>query len=132
MKKKEEPTSGMKSVQGKCKYCGQYMALEVPESFSETDIEDEATKRCDCVDAVSATQAREKTANGEGAVKDIFKDREELNEVKEIFLKKVESIVKYKIDNISVTKGRYKCKMKRSKDGVKVEIEEKTVDSIES
>ena len=64
----------MKDVQGKCRFCGQYQMLSVPDSFNDVDIEDEATKKCDCAEAQADTKIKENIANTEGAIKDFFKD----------------------------------------------------------
>lgn len=130
--KKQEKEYALKSVQGKCRFCGQFMALEVPESWNEIDIEEEATKKCGCAEAKEYTQSKERTANGERTVKDIFKDHPELDVLKNMLLKYVKTLCEHEISGITVKKGTYKCTMKPSKDGVKISLEQKTVDSIES
>lgn len=122
----------MKDVQGKCRFCGQYRAIRVPDSFNDIDIEEEVTKKCDCVDAVSYTKKQEHIANGEGAVKELFEEYEELVNIRDALLAQVKPLCENNIDGVSFKKGIYTCKMKRSKDGVKVDIESKTVDSLES
>lgn len=122
----------MKDVQGKCRFCGQYRAIQVPDSFNDIDIEEEVTKQCDCVEAVAYTKKKENTANGEAAVKRLFENMPELDYIKQQLLNQVKHLCEYEIDSVSFKRGSYTCKMKRSKDGVKVEIEHKTVDTEES
>lgn len=38
----------MKQATGVCKYCGQVMTIEVPDSYSQEDVDIEVRKRCDC------------------------------------------------------------------------------------
>ena len=131
-KNSEEFKPQMKSVQGKCRYCGQYAAIEVPESFNEIDIEEEATKRCGCAEAKEYTRSQERTANGEASVKALFKDVEGLDVVKKKMLGSVKDLCEHDIDGITIKKGTYTCKMKPSKDGVKIALEQKTVSALES
>ena len=130
--KKQEKEYELKSVQGKCRFCGQFMALEVPESWNDIDIEEEATKKCGCAEAKEYTRSKERTANGERAVKDIFKERPELDIMKNMLLKTVKPLCEHEISGITLKKGIFKCTIKPSKDGVKISLEQKTVDSIES
>ena len=122
----------MKSVQGKCRFFGQYMHLEVPKSFNEIDIEEEATKKCGCAEAEAYTRSKERTANGEAAVKALFTNTEGLEKMKNKMLGTVKELVEHDLDSITLKKGGYTCKMKPSKDGVKIYLEQKTVNALES
>lgn len=133
MKKAEnEEMNGMKSVQGQCRFCKQFMAIEVPESFNEIDIEDEVTKRCDCADAKADTRIKENIANTEGAIKEFFKDKPELQEVKDLLLAAVKPMAEFKISKIGIAKGGYSGSMKPTKDGIKITLKYTTEDSVES
>ena len=131
-KDKTEDMPQLKNVQGKCRYCGQYAAIEVPESFNEIDIEEEATKRCGCAEAKEYTRSKERTANGEAAVKTLFTNTEGLDVMKKKMLDTVKELVEHDLDSITLKKGGYTCKMKPSKDGVKISLEQKTVNALES
>ena len=41
MAKKTENEFELKQVQGVCRFCGQFVALEVPQSFTQEDIDDQ-------------------------------------------------------------------------------------------
>ncbi|MCR5591372.1 MAG: hypothetical protein K6F73_07525 [Lachnospiraceae bacterium] len=131
-KDKTEDMPQLKSVQGMCRFCGQYMALEVPESFNDVDIAEEATKKCKCTEAQEYTRSKERTANGEAAVKTLFANTEGLDVMKKKMLDTVKELCKYELDSITLKKGGYTCKMKPSKDGVKISLEQKTVNALES
>lgn len=122
----------MKTATGVCKYCGQTAALEVPESFTQEMIDEEAVKKCDCPEAKAYTKQQETIANAEGMIKDFFEDKESLEGVKELLLRAVEPLAKHKIGSISISKDGYTGAMKPTKDGIKVSLKYTTVDSVES
>ena len=122
----------MKDVQGACKFCGQFRAMQVPDSFTQADIDEEATKKCDCVDAQADTRIKENIANTEGTIGEFFKDKEGLEELKELLLTAVKPLAEYKISSISVSKGPYTGTMKPGKDGIKILLKYTTTDSVES
>lgn len=122
----------MKDVQGKCRFCGQYQMLSVPDSFNDVDIEDEATKKCDCAEAQADTKIKENIANTEGAIKDFFKDKENLSVLKELLLAAVKPLAEYKINKISISKAGYTGSMKPTKDGIKISLKYSTEDSVEA
>ena len=132
MKKNTEDTPQLKSVQGVCKFCGQFVALEVPESFTDIDIAEEAVKKCDCPEARAYTKQQEDIATAEGMIKEFFKDREGMDTIKDILLSAVKPLAKSEIGALSVSKDGYTGSMKPTKDGIKVTLKYTTVDSVES
>ena len=120
------------SVQGKCRFCGQYMALEVPGSFSETDIEEEATRHCDCPEAKAYSGLWENIANTEGMIKDFFEGRDDLTILKDMLLTAVQPLAEHNITKITISKGSYTGTMKPSKEGIKLSLKYSTEDVIES
>ena len=122
----------MKTVTGTCKYCGQTVALEVPESFTQDVIDEEAVKRCDCPEAKAYTKQQETIASAEGMIKDFFSDREGMQAVKDLLLSAVKPLAENAIGSISISKDGYTGSMKPTKDGVKVSLKYTTVDAVES
>ena len=122
----------MKTATGVCKYCGQTAALEVPESFTQEMIDEEAVKKCDCPEAKAFTKQQETIANAEGMIREFFKDKESLEAIKTLLLGAVEPLAKHEIGSISISKNGYTGAMKPSKDGIKVSLKYTTVDSVES
>lgn len=122
----------MKTATGVCKYCGQSVALEVPESFTQDIIDEEAVKRCDCPEAKAYTKQQETIASAEGMIKDFFSDREEMQAVKDLLLSAVKPLAENAIGSISISKDGYTGSMKPTKDGVKVSLKHTTVDAVES
>ena len=122
----------MKTVTGTCKYCGQTVALEVPESFTQDVIDEEAVKRCDCPEAKAYTKQQETIASAEGMIRDFFSDREGMQAVKDLLLSAVKPLAENAIGSISISKDGYTGSMKPTKDGVKVSLKYTTVDAVES
>lgn len=122
----------MKTATGVCRYCGQSVALEVPESFTQDTIDEEAVKRCDCPEAEAYTKQQETIASAEGMIKDFFSDREGMQAVKDLLLSAVKPLAENAIGSISISKDGYTGSMKPTKDGVKVSLKYTTVDAVES
>lgn len=122
----------MKTATGACKFCGQIMTLEVPDKFTQEDIDQEATKKCNCPEAEAITKQQEMIASAEGMIRDFFRDREGMDAIKLLLLSAVEPIAKGEIGAISISKGGYTGTMKPGKDSIKVSLKYTTVDSVES
>lgn len=122
----------MKTATGTCKYCGQITTLEVPERFTQEEIDEEAVKKCDCPEAKAITKLEETIASAEGAIKEFFKGRDGMDAIKSLLLQSVEPLARSEISGISISKGGYTGTMKPGKDGIKVSLKYTTVDSIES
>lgn len=122
----------MKTATGVCRYCGQTAAFEVPESFTQDVIDEEAVKRCDCPEAKAYTKQQETIASAEGMIKDFFSDREGMQAVKDLLLSAVKPLAENAIGSISISKDGYTGSMKPTKDGVKVSLKYTTVDAVES
>lgn len=122
----------MKTATGVCKFCGQSAALEVPEKFTQEEIDEEVVRHCDCPEAQAFTKQQEEIANAEGMIKEFFKDREGMQKIKDLLLSAVEPLAKSEIGAISISKDGYTGSMKPTKDGIKVSLKYTTVDSVES
>ena len=122
----------MKTATGVCKYCGQIMTLQVPEAFTQETIDEEATKKCSCPEAIAETRLSENIANTEGAIRDFFKDKKELEVLEEMLLSSVVPIAKGQISKVAIAKGGYVGTMKPGKEGIKISLEYTTEESIES
>ncbi len=112
----------MTTKEGTCKYCGQIKLMNIPETFNQEDIDDEATRACDCAEARAYTKREENIAGAESGIRDLFKDLEELNDVKKLMLDAVRPVAESKISKISISKGRYTAGMKPGKDAIKVSL----------
>ena len=122
----------MKTATGTCKYCGQIATFEVPDKFTQKEIDEEAVKRCDCPEAQAITKQQEMIASAEGMIRDFFRDRDGMEAIKLLLLSAVEPIAKGEIGAISISKGGYTGTMKPGKDTIKVSLKYTTVDSVES
>lgn len=122
----------MKTATGTCKYCGQITTLEVPERFTQEEIDEEAVKKCDCPEAKAFTKQQETIAAAEGMIKDFFDGKEGMSAIMELLLSAVEPLAKHEIGQISISRGGYTGTMKPGKEGIKVQLKYTTVDSVES
>lgn len=123
----------MKQATGTCKYCGQMFALEVPDSYTQEDIDIEARKKCTCPEATAITKKEENIAYSEGAIRAFFKDRQDLEAVSTIMLDAVEPMASGLIDKLSVSYNGYSGSMKPGKDNsIKVSLKYTTEESIEA
>ena len=122
----------MKTATGVCKFCGQSVAMEVPEKFTQKIIDEEAIKKCDCPEAKAFTKQQETIAAAEGMIKDFFEGREGMEKIKDLLLSAVKPMAENAIGAISISKDGYTGSMKPTKDGIKVSLKYTTVDSVES
>ena len=122
----------MKQVQGVCRFCGQFVALEVPQSFTQEDIDEEAIKRCKCPEAEKYIRTQENIANTEGMIKNFFEHRKGLEVLKDMLLGAVKPLAEGQITKITIGRGEYTGTMKPSKDGIKLSLKYSTEDSVES
>lgn len=122
----------MKTETGVCKYCGQIMTLQVPESFSQDVIDEEATRKCSCPEAVAETKMNESITNAEGAIKEFFAEREGLEDLEDLLMSAVVPLAKGRISKVSIAKGGYVGTMKPGKEGIKISLKYTTEESIES
>ena len=132
MAKKTENEFELKQVQGECKFCGQFIALEVPQSFDGAEINEEATKKCKCPEAEKYTRTQENIANTEGMIKNFFEHRTGLEVLKDMLLGAVKPLAEGQITKITIGRGEYTGTMKPSKDGIKLSLKYSTEDSVES
>lgn len=118
----------MKTVTGKCKFCGQTAVLEVPDKYGQTLIDEEATKRCKCDEAVAAVRIENDITYATADIKKFFEDKDGLETFKKLLLDAVRPIAQGDIEKISMTRGEYSVAMKKAKEGIDVRITHKTVE----
>ena len=107
---------------GRCQYCDQTMTIQVPVSFTDDQIDEEVTKKCTCPEA-HAIAERESAINlAEGQIEEFFRDKEYLNDVKDMLLKSVRPIAEKKLQSITIKKEEYKISIKNGTKGVKANI----------
>ena len=122
----------MKTATGVCKYCGQIMTLEVPESFTQDDIDQEVEKKCSCPEAKAFWKIEGNIACTESTIREFFKDKEGMDAIQNLLLNATRPLAEGKIGKITITKGGYTGSMKPTKDGIKISLKYTTEDSVES
>lgn len=122
----------MKTATGACKYCGQIMTLEVPDSFTQEDIDQEVEKKCSCPEAKTFWKIEENIACTESTIRDFFEDKDGMDAIRNLLLGATRPLAEGKIGKITITKGGYTGSMKPTKDGIKISLKYTTEDSVES
>lgn len=112
----------MKETVGACIFCGQTSILKVPESYNQEDVNNEVTKRCDCIDAKVYTKREERIAGAERAIKDLFKDLPTLEDIKEYLISAARPVAENKFSKITISKGKYTASMKPGKEALKISL----------
>lgn len=121
----------MKVVTGACRFCGQSRALNVPDSFTYDDYTEEATKKCDCAEAVASTRIEEMVTCATADIKKFFRERENMSTFKNLLLLSVKPVAQGDIEKISMTREGYSVAMKKGKDGIDVTIKHTTVENMQ-
>lgn len=122
----------MKHTQGQCKYCKQFMAIEVPDSWEQEEIDEAVTDRCDCPEAKAKQRIYDNIANTEAAIKAFFEHKNELKGLRDLLLSMVKPMAEGSISKVSIGKDEYVGSMRPTKDGIKITLKYSTEDSIES
>lgn len=122
----------MTSKQGQCKFCKQFMAIEVPDSWEQDEIDEAVSDQCDCPQAKAKQKINDNIANTEAAIKNFFEHKHDLKELKDLLLTMVRPMAEGSISRVAIGKGEYVGSMKPAKDGIKITLKYSTEDSIES
>lgn len=128
----------MTEFTGICPYCGQHRIVELPDDADSKMIEDEVIELCNCKEAQAVRDQRIKEAQIESAKQsargttfELF--HEEFPDIEIILNGAINALVDKKFKQISITThGRTKAKMTFSKDTIKVEREDKYVETRET
>ena len=96
---------------GFCKFCGQAWAVESDKMLTEEQLNEEATWKCKCEEALQARAKEEFKKTAETDIDILFGD--EMPETTEFLKKALPMLVERKIISLSVDiDGRFKAKMK--------------------
>ena len=112
----------MKDAIGTCRYCNQTMTIKVPDSYKQVEIDNEVSKKCTCPEAQEIAKRESAINLAEAEIKNFFKERGDLSEVKDMLLKTVRPIAEHKLDSLTIKKSEYKISIKNGKKGVKANI----------
>lgn len=114
----------MEMKQGYCVFCGEARMVEVPEETSQELADQEATNECMCTRAV---MIRERANQKEACISNIEALLEPKHrEIAEMFKDAIDAIQDTKIKRITVnTYGNKTARISKTKDGIKVELEQK-------
>lgn len=132
MKNAKEKEFELKTTTGECRFCGQIITLEIPKSFTQEEINEEATKLCKCPEAERYTRVQENIANTEGMIRNFFEHKKGLEILKDMLMSAVKPLAEGQITKITISRGEYTGTMKPSKEGVKLLLKYSTEESIES
>lgn len=108
----------MIETKGSCKYCGQIIMVQVPEEADQTDIDEEATMRCECRPALIYQKHKEFKEKAEIAIDTLIED-EHVNKAMKTMAAYVAD--RY-VDSVSMASGERKYTISVGKGGPKVSV----------
>lgn len=131
-KTKKARNKAMKEETGICRFCGQHRIVDVPDSFTEYEVNEEATLNCNCNDSKAYKERKEKEeqiemakTSAKGTTFELF--HEEFPEIEEILNYSMDALTQKKFKKLTITTGgRTKASITFSKDTIKVEREDKS------
>lgn len=119
----------METKLGVCKYCGQSIALSVPEDFTAEEIAQEAVRKCNCEQALYELACQSRLTAAEVTVDEAKIDSEP---IREIIAFATKAIAYQKIQKVSVASDGYIVTMSRTDKGCKVVCKETTTNAVQS
>lgn len=126
-----------KMIQGGCRFCGQIMAVEVPEECTAEIADELATEGCQCAEANMYKTRKKRKIRANKAIEEQFGENSKhpmKEDIKQFLKTAADMIVEYRINSVTVDIGRgIKAKIgTSSKANVKVEkvITEKTTEEV--
>ena len=114
----------MEIKQGCCIFCGEIKMIELPKETSQEIVDQEVTNECMCS---RAAMLRERIRQKEACICNIEELLEpEHTEIAEMFKEAIDMIQDAKVKKITVnTYGNKTARISKTKDGIKVELEQK-------
>lgn len=124
-------------IHGGCLFCGQIIAVEVPEDCAAEKVDELATEECQCDEAKRYKLKKKKKERANKAIEEQFGDESKhplKEDIKEYLKMAADMIVEYRINSVTVDIGRgIKAKIgTTAKGNIKVEknITEKTTEEV--
>ncbi len=122
----------MKEETGICRFCGQHRIVDVPDNFTEYEVNEEATLNCNCNDSKAYRERKEKEeqiemakTSAKGTTFELF--HEEFPEIEDILNYSMDALTQKKFKKLTITAGgKTKASITFSKDTIKVEREDKS------
>lgn len=115
----------MKTATGHCKYCEQFRTIQVPDDWTQEQINEEVTRKCNCEEAMAEEETRRVAAYATGEIERFFEDRG-MDAFESILKAAVEPIAKKNISKISINSDGYTATMKRTGSGVSITLKHTT------
>ena len=123
---------------GVCKFCGQSRIVEVPDSMTNEEVDEEATIGCRCRESKEYKKKLEKReqvemakTSAKGTTFELFHD--EFPEIEELLNMAIDPLVEKTIKKMTITTlGKTKASISFSKETIKVEREDKSTYSRET
>lgn len=108
------------------------MAIEVPDSWEQDEIDEAVTEQCNCPEAKAMQRIADNIANTEAVIKAFFEHKRDLYGLRDLLLMMVKPLAEGSISKVSIGKDEYIGSMRPTKDGIKITLKYSTEDSIES
>lgn len=122
---------------GVCRFCGQNKIVEVPDNFTEEEINEEASKECYCIDAKHYKESLELKAmveqqkmSARGTTLELF--HEEYPEIEELLNNAIDPLAAHKFKKVSIQTDDGVSASIKWKDGIEVERVDKSINRIKT
>lgn len=117
---------------GICRFCGQTKLVEVPDDFTQEEVDEEIALTCRCPESKAYQEKKQKEeqiemakTSAKGTTFELF--HEEFPEIEEILNSVMDALVAKKFKKLTITTGgKTKASITFAKDTIKVEREDKS------
>ena len=112
----------MKDVTGSCIHCGQTKVIQVPDSWTHSQIDADVTMQCDCEAAAGERTIEDIITHTKAKINKFFEKEKDLEFIQNMLLACVEPLARRKMTSVSLTSGNYKASMKRKEGTIAVTL----------
>lgn len=125
----QEVPEGAKTQTGYCRFCGQAGIIHAREEWSQAEVDEAATCKCECDEAKKYAESKERVQKAKNRINELFGDNAERpidTDVVEVMLKTADAIEARHMKGIIIDVGMgVKAKVaKMAKESIKVERSE--------
>ena len=107
--------AGLEERTGFCKYCGQAQMVEAAVDVSQEELDELATRQCNCGEAKEQRKKQKRMENAELWARSNFSENN--GEVQTV-MNAVKAVGEYVFDNMTIKKGKFAYRIYVDKDGM--------------
>lgn len=104
----QEVPEGAKTQTGYCRFCGQAGIIHALEEWSQAEVDEAATCKCECDEAKKYAESKERVQKAKNRINELFGDNAERpidTDVVEVMLKTVDAIEARHMKGITIDVG---------------------------